>query len=93
MNSNLNPQCETSELARVDYRETVTGEAISPREIWQRAQREIRLQAARVERPFAKRARKAGRFANRNAWKLLHAIHKELAPKVRALHGLDYLEA
>ena len=93
MNTNIDKQSETSETARIDYRETVTGEAISAREIWQRAQREIRLQAARAERPFAKRARKAGRFANRNAWKLLHAIHAEIAPRVRALRGLYYLEA
>lgn len=94
MNTTLNTENEIHSLARVDYRET-QAEKFRPsaREIWKAASREIRLQAARAERPFAKRARKAGRLANRNAWRMLHAIREELAPRLRALRGLDYLEA
>lgn len=93
MNSTLDKQSETSETARIDYRETVDGKPFNAREAWQAMRRTIRLQAKRAERPLAKRARKSGKIANRQAWKLLRAIHAEIAPRLRALRGLEYLEA
>lgn len=93
MNTQIDKQSETSETARIDYRETVDGSPFNAREAWQAMRRTMRLQTLRANRPFAKRARKSGKIANRNAWRLLRAIHAEIAPRLRAMRGLDYLEA
>lgn len=93
MNTGIDKQSETSETARIDYRETVDGKPFNAREAWQAMRRTIRLQTLRANRPFAKRARKAGKLANRKAWQTLRAIRAEIAPRLRALRGLEYLEA
>ncbi len=89
----LNAENAMHAYAKQDSRETTDGKPFDAREAWQAMRRTIRLQTLRENRPFAKRARKSAKIANRNAWKLLRAIHAEIAPKIRALRGLEYLEA